>query len=88
MIDGGTFSERAKELATRVFKQLAAAEAVVHGTSIEKAGSCRPTMRLTGGALKRLQAMTPEGHRAVVHVSLTDDPPMAQAFVIIEALPA
>jgi holo-[acyl-carrier protein] synthase len=48
----------------------------------------RPTMRLTGGALKRLQAMTPEGHKAVVHVSLTDDPPMAQAFVIIEALPA
>ena len=47
----------------------------------------RPTMRLTGGALKRLDAMTPQGHRAVVHVSLTDDPPMAQAFVIIEALP-
>jgi holo-[acyl-carrier protein] synthase len=31
--------------------------------------------------------MTPEGHEAVVHVSLTDDPPLAQAFVIIEALP-
>jgi holo-[acyl-carrier protein] synthase len=31
--------------------------------------------------------MTPEGHEAVVHVSLTDDPPMAQAFVIIEARP-
>ena len=44
-------------------------------------------MRLTGGALERLKAMTPQGHRAVVHVSLTDDPPMAQAFVIIEALP-
>ena len=50
--------------------------------------SGRPTMRLTGGALERLQAMTPPGHKAVVHVSLTDDPPMAQAFVIIEALPA
>jgi hypothetical protein len=36
MIDGGTFSERAKEIARRVFKQLAAAEARVHGTSIEK----------------------------------------------------
>ena len=45
----------------------------------------RPTFRLTGGALARLRAMTPEGHEAVVHVSLTDDPPMAQAFVIIEA---
>ena len=47
----------------------------------------RPTFRLTGGALARLRAMTPEGHEAVVHVSLTDDPPMAQAFVIIEARP-
>ncbi len=47
----------------------------------------RPTMQLTGGALLRLKAMTPVGHRAVVHVSLTDDPPVAQAFVIIEALP-
>ena len=47
----------------------------------------RPTFRLTGGALARLRPMTPEGHEAVVHVSLTDDPPMAQAFVIIEARP-
>lgn len=46
----------------------------------------RPTMRLTGGALERLKEMTPPGHEAVVHVSLTDDPPLAQAFVIIEAL--
>ncbi len=45
----------------------------------------RPTMRLTGGALERLRSMTPTGHEAVVHVSLTDDPPMAQAFVVIEA---
>lgn len=49
--------------------------------------SGRPTMRLTGGALERLNAMTPKGHKAVVHISLTDDPPLAQAFVIIEALP-
>jgi holo-[acyl-carrier protein] synthase len=47
----------------------------------------KPTMRLTGGALKRLRSMTPEGHEPVVHVSLTDDVPMAQAFVIIEAVP-
>lgn len=46
-----------------------------------------PTMVLTNGALKRLQAITPEGHRAVVHVTLTDDHPYAQAFVIIEAVP-
>jgi holo-[acyl-carrier protein] synthase len=47
----------------------------------------RPTMRLTGGALARLRAMTPDGFEAVVHVSLTDDPPLAQAFVVIEARP-
>jgi holo-[acyl-carrier protein] synthase len=47
----------------------------------------RPTMRLSGGALERLRAMTPQGHEAVIHVSLTDDPPMAQAFVVIEARP-
>lgn len=47
----------------------------------------RPTMRLTGGALAHLRAMTPPGHEAVVHISLTDDPPMAQAFVVIEARP-
>ena len=48
----------------------------------------RPTMRLTGGALARLTRMTPEGCDAVVHVSLTDDPPLAQAFVVIEAVQA
>jgi holo-[acyl-carrier protein] synthase len=47
----------------------------------------RPTMRLSGGALARLEAMTPDGCEAVVHVSLTDDPPLAQAFVVIEARP-
>lgn len=49
--------------------------------------SGRPTMRLSGGALARLREMTPEGYEPVVHVSLTDDPPLAQAFVIIEARP-
>ena len=46
----------------------------------------KPTMRLTGGALARLVEMTPPGHEARVHVSLTDDPPLAQAFVVIEAV--
>ena len=46
-----------------------------------------PTMRLTNGAAARLAAITPPGHEAIVHVSLTDDPPLAQAFVIIEARP-
>lgn len=50
--------------------------------------SGQPTMKLTGGALKRLEAMTPEGMNAHIHLTITDDDPLAQAFVIIEALPA
>lgn len=46
-----------------------------------------PTLALTGGAAARLAALTPVGHRAIVHLTLTDDHPWAQAFVIIEALP-
>jgi holo-[acyl-carrier protein] synthase len=49
--------------------------------------SGKPTLRLRGGALDHLRSMTPEGYDAVVHVSLTDDPPVAQAFVIIEGRP-
>jgi holo-[acyl-carrier protein] synthase len=44
-----------------------------------------PTLALTGGAAARLAAITPEGHEAKVHLTLTDDHPWAQAFVIIEA---
>jgi len=46
-----------------------------------------PTLALTGGAQQRLVALTPPGHVAVIHLTLTDDPPMAQAFVVIEARP-
>ena len=47
----------------------------------------KPTMQLTNGAARRLDALTPAGHKAVVHLTITDDYPLAQAFVIIEALP-
>ena len=50
--------------------------------------SGQPTMALTGGALVRLHEITPPGMKPVIHLSLTDDHPYAQAFVIIEALPA
>ena len=46
-----------------------------------------PTLALTGGAAARLEQLTPPGTRAVIHLTLTDDAPYAQAFVIIEALP-
>lgn len=45
----------------------------------------QPQMHLTGWAAERLAAMTPPGHQALVHVTLTDDHPWAQAFVVIEA---
>lgn len=46
-----------------------------------------PTLALTGGAKERLDEMTPEGHAAQVHLTMTDDHPFAQAFVIIVAIP-
>jgi len=46
-----------------------------------------PTLALTGGAAARLASLTPPGHEAVVHLTLTDDHPWAQAFVVIEARP-
>jgi holo-[acyl-carrier protein] synthase len=49
--------------------------------------SGQPTLALTGGARLRLDALTPAGHVAKVHLTMTDDHPWAQAFVIIEAIP-
>jgi holo-[acyl-carrier protein] synthase len=55
---------------------------------VVNAPSGAPTLALTGGAKARLDAMTPEGHVAHIHLTLTDDHPWAQAFVIIEAIAA
>lgn len=52
---------------------------------VVNARSGAPTLHLTGGAAARLAAITPEGHEAVIHLTLTDDHPWAQAFVVIEA---
>lgn len=49
--------------------------------------SGQPTLRLTGGALARLAEMTPPGHRAVIHLTMTDEYPLAEAQVVIEAVP-
>lgn len=49
--------------------------------------SGQPVMHVTGWAAERLRAMTPQGHEAVIHITLTDDHPWAQAFVVIEARP-
>lgn len=47
--------------------------------------SGRPTLKLMGGAQRRLEAMTPDGHEAVIDLTLTDEPPFAEAIVIISA---
>ena len=50
--------------------------------------SGRPTMKLTGGAAARLAKLTPPGHEARIDLTITDEYPLAQAFVIISAVPA
>ena len=55
--------------------------------SVTNLRSGQPQMSVTGWAEKRLNEMTPAGHEAVIHVTLTDDHPWAQAFVVIEARP-
>lgn len=54
--------------------------------SVSNLPSGQPVMKLTGWALKRLEEMTPTGYTAQVHVSITDDHPWAQAFVVIDAI--
>lgn len=46
----------------------------------------KPTLRLTGGALAQLQSLVPDGKTPRLHLTLTDEPPMAQALVVIEAI--
>ena len=46
----------------------------------------KPTLKLTGGALRRLHEITPAGHTAVIELTITDDFPLAQAIVIIQAV--
>ncbi|MBL8555969.1 MAG: holo-ACP synthase [Phenylobacterium sp.] len=93
-------SDRKADAAASYAKRFAAKEACAKalGTGIRRGvfwrdmgvvnmRSGQPTMALTGGAAQRLAEMTPPGMRAVIHLTLTDDHPYAQAFVIIEALP-
>ncbi len=92
-------SERKADRAASYAKRFAAKEACAKalGTGMRRGVYWRdmgvvnlrggqPTLALTNGALARLEALTPPGHRAVIHLSLTDDHPYAQAFVVIEAV--
>ncbi len=92
-------AERRMRTAETYAKRFAAKEACAKalGTGVPRRGvhwthmgvvnlpSGRPTLELTGGALTRLQEMTPDGHDALIHLTITDDYPYAQAMVIIEA---
>ncbi len=93
-------AERRKDVAGTYAKRWAAKEACSKalGTGLRMGISWKdmavsnlktgqPVMTVTGWAAERLKDMTPEGHEATIHVSLTDDHPWAQAFVVIEAQP-
>lgn len=93
-------AERRRDVAGTYAKRWAAKEACSKalGTGLRMGISWRdmavsnletgqPVMAVTGWAKERLDSMTPEGHEAIIHVTLTDDHPWAQAFVVIEATP-
>ncbi len=85
----GTYAKRfaAKEAFSKAVGTGFKAGVFMKDIGVVNAPSGAPTLALTGGAAARVTAMTPAGHRAVIHLTLTDDHPWAQAFVIIEAVP-
>jgi holo-[acyl-carrier protein] synthase len=85
----GTLAKRfaAKEAFSKAVGTGFKAGVFMKDIGVVNAPSGAPMLALTGGAAARLAALTPEGHDAVVHLTLTDDHPWAQAFVVIEARP-
>lgn len=85
----GTYAKRfaAKEAFSKAVGTGFKAGVFMKDIGVVNAPSGAPTLALTGGARARLDALIPAGHSAHVHLTLTDDHPWAQAFVIIEALP-
>lgn len=84
----GTYAKRfaAKEAFSKAVGTGFSRGVFLKDIGVVNARSGAPTLHLTGGAARRLAELTPEGHEARVHLTLTDDHPWAQAFVIIEAL--
>jgi len=85
----GTYAKRwaAKEACSKALGTGLAMGIAWKDMSVRNLSSGQPQMDLTGWAKERLDHMTPDAHEAFVHVTLTDDHPWAQAFVLIEALP-
>lgn len=88
--EAGTLAKRwaAKEACSKALGTGLAMGIAWKDMAVSNLRTGQPVMSLTGWAADRLAQMTPPGHKAVVHVTLTDDHPWAQAFVVIEALPA
>ena len=76
----------AKEACAKALGTGMAAGVFWHDMGVVNLPGGKPTMALTGGAARRLAALLPAGHRASIHLTITDDFPLAQAFVIIEAV--
>ena len=87
--EAGTLAKRwaAKEACSKALGTGLAMGISWRDMAVTNLRSGQPVMTLTGWAADRLAAMTPADHHAVVHVTLTDDHPWAQAFVVIEARP-
>ncbi|MDB6176743.1 holo-ACP synthase [Paracoccus sp. Z330] len=87
--EAGTLAKRwaAKEACSKALGTGLAMGISWRDMAVSNLRSGQPVMELTGWAADRLAQMTPAGYEAVVHVTLTDDHPWAQAFVIIEARP-
>ena len=87
--EAGTLAKRwaAKEACSKALGTGLAMGISWRDMAVSNLRSGQPVMELTGWAADRLARMTPPGHHAVVHVTLTDDHPWAQAFVVIEARP-
>lgn len=87
--EAGTLAKRwaAKEACSKALGTGLAMGISWRDMAVTNLRSGQPVMALTGWAADRLAAMTPADHHAVVHVTLTDDHPWAQAFVVIEARP-
>ncbi|MBU3029624.1 holo-ACP synthase [Paracoccus marinaquae] len=85
--EAGTLAKRwaAKEACSKALGTGLAMGISWRDMAVSNLRSGQPVMHLTGWAAERLAQMTPPGHEALVHVTLTDDHPWAQAFVVIEA---
>lgn len=84
-----TYAKRfaAKEACSKALGTGFAQGVYMKDIGVVNAPSGAPTLELTNGAHARLQLLTPPNHKAVIHLTLTDEPPLAKAFVIIEAHP-